>query len=163
MVSVEFELRLRPDEVIAHFKLREGAPWRALRDALDLGAVRREFSGEENFIAPYLSGTEADVEPNEFVITASNVNVRVAPDRAAQVIERLSYDVVSFSPDDRSNLDLFTESDAPTGPAAWVHIVTPSGTVGYVYGRYVRSPIDVRFRFSRVNGAWKIVSIPAGD
>jgi hypothetical protein len=91
------------------------------------------------------------------------VRLRQAPNAAAAVVEQLSYDVVVPVKDDGFNPDLFLGADSPSGIGAWAHIVTASGKTGFVYGRYVASPIGTRFFFEQVNGAWKIVGIAAGD
>ncbi len=160
-----------PDQVVRDFGLGEGVPWRALRDALRLGAVRTR---DEEFSAPYVSADDQSVEVNaiqdELVVTGLNVRVRRSPDTRAEVVDWLSYDVVSQVSNVVSNLsrpylqaNAFENDDTPSGPDAWAHIRTPSGETGYVYGRFIRSPLDWRFRFGKVAGAWKIVALAVGD
>jgi hypothetical protein len=153
-----------PQDVLAAFRVMPGAPWRKLRDALQLGIVRVE----DEFVAPYVSGPLPDgmdwgVEEDVLVVLGANVRVRILPMSSAAVIDRLSYDVVRHGPKDQLNPEVFEESDQPSGPTAWAQIVTPAGAVGYVYGRFVRSPSDWRFYFARRDGRWMVTAIVAGD
>jgi len=34
---------------------------------------------------------------------------------------------------------------------------------GYVYGRYVRRPLDYRVAFNKIDGAWKLTAFVKGD
>ena len=44
-----------------------------------------------------------------------------------------------------------------------IKIRTLSGVEGFVFGKYVRSYIDYRASFRKINGKWCIVSIVGGD
>ncbi len=159
--TINFEPSTR-ERVSRRFNLRQGVPWRALRDALTLGAVKE--GTVDTFVAPYTSASESALKGDELIITARNVRVRQSPDSGSEVVEQLTYDVVTQGANYHEfDADLFERSDMPTGRSAWAHIVTLSGKQGYVYGRYVRSPIGRRFHFERQNGVWQIAHVTAGD
>lgn len=42
-------------------------------------------------------------------------------------------------------------------------VTTDKGVIGYVSGKYVRSPIDYRAFFQQVDGKWQLTAFVAGD
>lgn len=163
-LNVHFEGVSR-DEFIRRMNLREGTPWRGLRDALRLGVTREE----EHFCAPYVFTRSSEMRLAEgepvLVITGKNVRVRARPDPSSPVIEVVSYDIVRLGPQytGENDPDLWEREEHPQGPDTWAQIRTPSGKVGYVYRKFVRHPDDTRYYFKKVDGVWKLWAIAAGD
>ena len=130
--------------------LLEDASYRGeLATALALGGV---FEGEEIFTTPYtFDRFPSDVDGYEGLVALGDaVPVYAEPDRGSARIDTLSFDVV------------LTDRDAGwvTG---WNAIELDDGKVGWVESANVRSPIDYRARFSRVEGRWRMTFFLAGD
>lgn len=45
----------------------------------------------------------------------------------------------------------------------WLKVQVPGGAMGFVRDEEVRSPLDYRAVFARVEGAWKLTALVAGD
>ena len=129
--------------------------WQELRDMLSLGAVRSSYG----FCAPYVPRKFPD-ELNAFesvVITGSDVPVRAEPNSTAAVIDHLSYDIVS-------DFSRGASWDTIEGERYhWWHIETPSGEVGYVWGKYARRPMSFEVCFDKTDGQWLMTSWSGGD
>jgi hypothetical protein len=82
-------------------------------------------------------------------IVAARVKLHAAPSIYSQSIAVLSYDLVKVQD--------------WTQDRKWVRVVSPSGAIGYVVSSYIRSPIDLRATFERVDGKWMMVGFFAGD
>jgi len=126
--------------------------WEELDSLLALGGC---FVGPDNFIAPYAFFLEIPQEScadfDCYVIVGNRVNVRVTPDMASPISFQLSYNVVRVK--DRENMRKNT----------WLEIATLDGRKGYVYKKYVRSPLDYRMSFRRNHGKWMAEGLYAGD
>lgn len=97
------------------------------------------------FCAPYsFTNFPEDLDAFEYqVIFGKNVNLRARPDAAAEVIARLSHNVVKV---DYEN-SIGDGRDEPT--YSWFKIETLGGKRGFVNAKYVRSPIDYRACFAK--------------
>ncbi len=160
-LNAGFETATR-DQVIAAEGLREGQPWQELVDALELGTTREgNGDGGHYFMAPYVSSYTNDLDGyEELAIIGRRVRLRRGPHPQAEVLALLTYDVVSIVHELDGGRDEVLSLDSP---ASWAAVRTGDGTVGYVFARYVRSPIDVRFFFEKVNGRWLLTMLAAGD
>lgn len=121
-----------------------------------LKTIKLSFISNDNnslFIAPY---TFVNF-PEEFdsyifyVCTEENVRVRELPSFDSNIIKTISY--------------LIVKPVNPPGETEgkWVNIILPDGTEGYVYGDYLRSPLDYRARFNYINEKWILEYFIAGD
>jgi hypothetical protein len=134
--------------------------WGELIDVLTLGGTfKRTEDGKRYFCTPYVFCRDSrdigklngqNISPFDYVaILKPNTPIRQNPKTDAPVVEALSYDIVKY---DRSYRN-------PT----WAKITTPTGKSGYVLERDVRSPIDYRAFFAKVNGKWTMTLFIAGD
>ncbi|HMO37786.1 MAG TPA: SH3 domain-containing protein [Saprospiraceae bacterium] len=127
----------------------ESAIWARLRQVLQGGGV---FSADRNtFTAPYYCATLPAVYDAEVfgVITGEGVRLRATPDLQGQVLKTISYDVVQIL---ETNATTATVS-GETHP--WVKVKLADGKEGYIYGKFVGSPLDYRAVFRRQpNGSW---------
>jgi len=127
--------------------------WGTLAEVLRLGGSFRKAGRGSDFWAPYVySKFPEDVDAFEYLaVTGEQVNVRQKPDPASPVISTLSFDLVK----------------APEGLSKkagdWIKIVTPGGKEGFVSGKFLRSPVDYRASFTKVNGRWMMSALVAGD
>lgn len=127
--------------------------WETLVEILRLGGSFREAGKGRDFWAPYVySNFPEDLDAFEYMaVTGENVNVRQRPDPASAVISTLSYDLVK-APD-----------GLPHKAGGWTKIITPGGEEGFVSGRFLRSSVDYRAAFTKVNGRWMMSALVAGD
>lgn len=111
------------------------------------------------FAAPYsYSHFPEELDMFEYqVIFGSNVNLRAKPDEKAEIITRLSYNIVK--------VDFLKSVTDPKDETRflWKRIETLGGKSGFVKAEFVRSPIDFRAIFEKKNGRWKLISFVAGD
>lgn len=123
--------------------------WATLGTVLALGGT---FSGDASFTAPYVSarwpqGLDAF---DHVAVLGAAVRVRESPQAGAPTLGLLDHAIVEVA-------------EPAAAAAPWVKVKLPSGQAGYVDSRMVRSPIDYRVRFARMDGRWQIVSFLAGD
>ncbi len=143
------------DDGIVEFKeawkieSRESILWDELHKVLSLGG---SFDAEGAFIAPYVfSRWPEGLDGFEYVaVTGSNVRVRIAPAPAAPIVDTVSH--------------LLLKRNGPaTEHADWVSVTLQGGRTGYINRRYVRSPIDYRAIFKKIDGRWRMTMLVAGD
>lgn len=160
---------LGPDNDLESFKRfwnldknpQQSVFWKELERVLNLGGA---FINEDpnRFQAPYVSACW----PEEYdgfthaAIVADNVPMRQTPEPNGKVIGWLSYDIVK--------LDLDQLSHAPRQKLQgeiypWVQVSTAQGQKGFVWGKYVRSPIDMRLMVEKIDGVWKLTCFLSGD
>ncbi len=134
--------------------------WTTLERLLTLGGAFEENG--RRFVAPYVFATWPD-EYDAFTyaaITGTGVRVRSAPNLQSRILTTLSYDIVEQAP--------VTENPAVSTIAGqthpWVKIISPGGEEAYVFGQYLRSPLDFRAGFEKDKyGRWQMVFLVAGD
>ena len=132
------------------------ALWDELTTLLSLGGA---FLQKDAFDAPYVSALwPPDVDPFEHAaIIGKDVKLRREANSASPVVTTLSYDIVKVDYE-RSVRDKTRE-----GHYSWVKVRTPSGTEGYVAGKYIRNAVDYRARFEKKGGRWLMTYLLAGD
>jgi hypothetical protein len=123
--------------------------WETLATVLGLGG---SFTADHQFTAPYVfSRWPRGVPAYDFVaITGNGVRARVAPEPSSEVLASLSYDIVE-------------PVDSTLAGDDWAAIRLPGGKLGFVAKRYVRSPIDYRAIFEKLDGRWQMSIFIAGD
>lgn len=132
--------------------------WGILENVLSQGGVFTD--GGSLFTAPYIFATwPQDFDAYEYVaITGSGVRVRSAPSLQSQTLTMVSYDIVK-------RLDTTTMEETIGGEThPWVKIQLPDEREGYVYGKYVHSPIGYRAAFEKQpSNKWLMTFLLAGD
>jgi hypothetical protein len=131
--------------------------WEALTVVLGMGSVR-DSENEAFASAPYVyNGWPEDVDPfTHAAIVGENVRVRSAPGLDGGVLATLSYAVVPVE-------EWTVDDPASSAPRGWARIRLADGRTGFVSQSYLRSPVDYRAGFEKVNGSWRIVFFLAGD
>lgn len=131
--------------------------WDELEKTLQLGG---SFDKDNDlFLSNYVFAT-LDEPYDPFihaVVVGSGVRYRSAPNLQSKVVGRLSYDVVEV-----------LDRNGPTATIGgetypWVKIKSLTGKEGYIFGKYIVSPIDYRAGFKKINGNWKMTFFVAGD
>lgn len=144
-------------EFNTHWKMGEARTklWGELATILSMGGSFSNVGGQKSFCAPYVySNFPEDLDANGYAaITGTNVRVRAEANLNAPIITALSYDIVQ--------LDF--ETSASGENSEWVKIIAPNGKKGYVFGKYIRRPVDYRACFEKKQGKWKMTVLIAGD
>lgn len=132
--------------------------WETLEDVLMKGGSFSE--GGKTFSAPYYYG----LFPEEYdaftygLIVGKGVRMRSAPNLRAPVVKSLSYDIVEIM-GKTASFETIGGEEHP-----WVQLKLLDGREGYVWGKYIGSPIGFRAGFSRQkNGSWLMHFFVAGD
>lgn len=123
--------------------------WETLATVLALGG---SFEPDGSFTAPYVYTQWPDAIDafDHMAVTGSSVRVRAEPNTTAPPLATLSFSIVECLPDN--------DPDKP-----WVAIRLSDGKTGYIDRRYVRSSVDYRASFSKIDGRWQMTFFLAGD
>ncbi len=133
--------------------------WQELKTILELGGGFFE-NDSKRFIAPYLFVTEKIEDAfTEGAVLGKNVRLRAAADSGSEILESLTYDKVRLPVTSMAPVEETINGERHP----WLKAVTAEGTEGYVYGKYIRIPIDFRAIFEQQNGRWMMVAFVAGD
>jgi hypothetical protein len=138
------------------WKLQDGdkSPlWAELGLVLALGGA---FQGDNLFAAPYVFTSNKVDAYEQAVVLGTNVRVRAEPRVGSPVLATLSFDIVRLSQAARSRL-------TPEQAEEWTAVELQGGRTGYIASRYVRSPIDYRALFNKIDGRWRMTAFVAGD
>ena len=118
------------------------------------------FTGEgakkmSNFAAPYIySSWPEDLDAfDHFAITGTDVNLRKEGRADAEVVGKLSHNIVKIEG------DIGNDGKTPE----WRRVTTLGGLTGYVHRDYVRSSVDYRAGFEKKRGRWVMTFFLAGD
>ena len=151
------------DAFIATWQLDTAAQssqlWKELSTALELGGGFSK-NGENVFMAPWLFVTSRIDDPYaDGAIIGKGVRIRESADSNGKIRGSLTYDKVTV------NYEGTPPKTEVIGKETrqWFKVNTSSGLSGYVYGKYVRLPVDYRVIFEKIEGRWKVVSFIAGD
>ena len=123
--------------------------WEALAAVLSLGGT---FAPDGTFTAPYVF-TKWPREKDAFTHIAAigaGVRVRSFPSAASPVVGTLDCSIVEL-----------VESSAVE--TKWVQVRVGPGRTGFADSRFLRSPIDYRINFAKLDGRWRVVFFLAGD
>lgn len=133
--------------------------WQALGDVLKLGGAFGKNSNYE-FCAPYLFFTVDDFEDpfTQGVITGEGVRIRAEANSTSKVIANISWEKVNLMYQDRAK-----EETIDGESYSWKKIQLADGQEGFVYGKFLRVPVDYRIWLKKTNEQWKIQSFLAGD
>lgn len=122
--------------------------WEELDQLLKLGCAANNQGG---LTIPWYFEQHIDQvdSMSGMLVTGEKVPLLAAPDPKGQVIETISWDVVTLTalkPDD-----------------PFQHVVTTAGKEGYIATDKLRSLLDYRLLATSRNGKWSVVSLVAGD
>ena len=155
VLSKDVKLSFGGDAGSADFKTlwKPDAPdsvlWETLATVLALGGT---FAADGTFTAPYVfAAWPEDRDAFSFMAAiGSGIRVRSAPSSTAPVVDALDFAIVEIV-------------EPTAADAKWVRIRLPPDRIGFVDRRLLRSPIDYRINFAKLDGRWQVVSFLAGD
>jgi hypothetical protein len=126
---------------------RHSKLWDTLATILALGG---SFDGADHFEAPYVfSRWPKDLDAFEHLaVVGHQVRLRAAPSTDAAVLATVDFAVLERA-----------------GPDAggWVPVKASGGAKAFVARAFVRSPLEHRLIFGRVDGRWMVTALVAGD
>jgi len=134
--------------------------WQHLRDVLELGGIYTD-SSLNSYTAPYTFFLQLENPYTQKAIVGTQVRIRSLPQLNSPVIGSLTHQVVSILP--------YPEDQMPIRESigddiyVWERIRTAAGIEGYVFGKYLRSPLDFRTHFTYSNGTWLMTYWISGD
>ncbi len=145
--------------------------WKVAEHLLILGGSK--YHKESNsYWLPYTftdwDKLKGNYEPYEHsLITGTKVNVRNEPNiTTSKVVAQLNYDIVQL-PINKSyeTKDQHQEIEPNyMGGLSWEYICTLDNKIcGFVYWKFVTSPIGYRLGLTKTNSQWKITHLVAGD
>jgi hypothetical protein len=107
------------------------------------------------FAAPYIySSWPEDLDAfDHFAITGTDVNLRKEGRADAEVVGKLSHNIVKIEG------DIGNDGKTPE----WRRVTTLGGLTGYVHRDFVRSSVDYRAGFEKKRGRWVMTFFLAGD
>jgi hypothetical protein len=123
--------------------------WETLASVLALGGT---FAPDGTFTAPYVFSTwpqEKDAFAHMAAI-GTGIRVRSSPGVTSPVVDTLDYSIVEIV-------------EFPAADVQWVQVKLAQGRKGFVDSRYLRSPIDYRIHFAKLDGRWQVLLFLAGD
>jgi hypothetical protein len=128
--------------------------WEELGDLLRLGGTfQTDPQGRRRFCAPYVYSAYPSDAADPFqslVVIVDRAELHEKPDPDSSVIGVLGYNIVTIEA-------------VKNPPPGWRKVRTAGGKVGWIQQRFVRSHIDYRACFEKVDGDWKMVLLVAGD
>ena len=123
--------------------------WEKLAAVLSLGGT---FASDGTFTAPYVF-TKWPQDKDAFTHMAAvgtAVRVRSSESTASTVLAALDYSIVEVV-------------ESPAEESKWVQVRLGPNRTGYVDSRFLRSPIDYRINFAKLDGRWQVIFFLAGD
>lgn len=123
--------------------------WETLASVLSLGGA---FAVDGSFTAPYVFAHWPRTLDafDHLAVIGTGVRLRKTPSLSGEILASLDFSIVALA-------------EAWDPEAEWVKVGLKDGRTGYIQGRYLRSPLDYRIRFERVDGRWQATLFLAGD
>lgn len=135
--------------------------WHELARVLEHGGAFVPVNESRVFIAPYVSARFPD-EYDSFeyaAVTGENVKVRKSPSSTGEIAATVSHEIVYVRPNrDEDKAETIGGESHP-----WIPVVLWNGVEGFIYGKYVRSPLGWRAGFEKQDGKWKMTFFLSGD
>lgn len=121
--------------------------WVELGKVLKMGG---SFSNKTTFVAPYVFSEWPENQDafENWAVIAKDVNIRAKPSTSAAVLKKVSYEILPIE---------FSENEQ------WVTVKLAQGKKGYIASQYIRSSVDYRAFFEKINGRWQMTVFIAGD
>ncbi len=143
--------------------------WYYMNRALSMpGCYTNSFSGDtSDYSIPYVFCVQPEKNEDVFsmaLITGKDVALKQSPNLASKTLLMLNYNIGSFVSNTSGTLR--TKGKTKVGRPTWYQIQIPNGKKkikGWVYYKYIYSPIDYRLILGKEAGQWLIQAFVAGD
>ncbi len=136
---------------------RKSEIWQEIKNAIEIGGT---FEDDNNYWTPYVftNFPEAyDVFENAAVVGTA-VRMRDKPSLKGEIIAELDYEIVKLT-----NTEGQQRETIGNEIHYWNEVIRQNNQKGYIYGKYLRSPIDYRIGMTNDSGKWLIDIFVAGD
>ena len=104
-----------------------------------------------------------EYEYSTVIVLGQGVNVRAAPNLAAEVVGILSNELVKVDQSEREKQYEQNSEDIANPIQGWTPVILPNQVRGYVFNRYAYQPLDPRALFEKIDGQWQLIRVLAGD
>tara|TARA_R110000751_G_scaffold62520_5_gene129038 strand:+ start:58599 stop:59306 length:708 start_codon:yes stop_codon:yes gene_type:complete len=133
--------------------------WEVVENILLIGGPSFDGSSDKNsYYLPFTftNWPEQYDAFEHYLVYGTNVNVRDQPSTTnSEVLGQLSYQIVQIT---NPEGEMLSENND------WLHITTVDNKLsGYVYRKFLISPIGYRMGFTKTENGWKINMLVAGD
>jgi hypothetical protein len=144
----EFEQEWQPDDPDSEL-------WGTLQDVLALGGAFT--AGGRQFCAPYVYSKwpEGVDRSANLAVIGKGVKLHTSCAENTPMVASLEYDLVSWNNS--------THETVTKGGKEWAQVKTADGKTGCVLDDYVRSPLDYRACFEKIQGQWKLTVLAEGE
>ena len=163
-VSMSFDVEQDKEEFIANWNLDDttatSSIWNVLLETIHTGGL---FSSTEFnfFICPYTFLLDVEDPYMQKAIVGTEVRIRDRPGLGGTVLGSLNYEIVETLP---INPDEPVVEESIGGEThSWEKVKTSRGIIGYVYGKFLKSPLDFRAFFTFQQDKWMLTTFVAGD
>lgn len=163
-IAMSFDMEQDKSEFIANWNLDDttttSSIWKVLMETVQTGGL---FSSSEFnfFICPYTFLLDVEDPYMQKAIVGTEVRIRDRPGLGSTVLGSLNYEVVEtlpLNPDDS-----LVEETIGGETHSWEKVKTSRGIIGYVYGKFLKSPLDFRAFFTFQQDKWILTTFVAGD
>ena len=132
--------------------------WAEMEAILRLGGAFYD-KNNNSFYAPYLFMLEDIDDPfTQSIVVGEKVRLRDKASSSGKIITLLNWDLVEFVHQEEQ-----FEETIGGEKHFWQKVKTENDATGFVYGKYVRSPIDFRAGFTKYDEQWMMSLFIAGD
>ncbi|MEO1433964.1 MAG: SH3 domain-containing protein [Bacteroidota bacterium] len=130
-----------------------------LERLLDLGGTY-DNKDRQIYTMPYVFTTwPEDYDAFQYAaIVGEGVRMRDEPSTKGARIGSLSYDIVRLTGNQTDDFDTIGRDSYP-----WMELELADGTKGWVWAKYVYSPIDFRAGWEQTEDSWQLFFFVAGD
>jgi hypothetical protein len=160
-VKVSFEGENGTEDLKKHWALNKNANkseiWQTLKNAIAIGGT---FQDDNNYWTPYVFTTfPSQYDVYEYAaIVGKAVSMRNQPSLKGEVMAELDYEIVKLT-----NSEGEKEEIIDGEKHYWYEVIRQDNQKGYIYGKYLRRPVDYRIGMTYTSGRWLIDTFVAGD
>lgn len=163
-IAMSFDMEQGREEFIADWNLDDSTAtssiWKVLLETVQTGGL---FSSSEFnfFITPYTFLLDVEDPYMHKAIVGTEVRIRDRPGLGSSVLGSLNYEVVEILP--LGPEETLVEESIGGETHKWEKVKTSRGIIGYVYGKFLKSPLDFRAFFTFQHDKWILTTFVAGD
>ena len=136
---------------------RKSEIWQEIKNAIEIGGT---FENDNRYWTPYVF-TKFPEAYNTFehaAVVGNFVRMRDKPSLQGEIIAELDYEIVKLTNVADQKRETFGDETH-----YWNEVIRQNNQKGYIYGKYLRSPIDYRMGMTNDSGKWLITVFVAGD
>ena len=131
--------------------------WQEIKSAIEIGGT---FENDNRYWTPYVfTNFPEPYDAFEYsAVIGTAVRMRDQPSLKGEIIAELDYEIVKLI-----NVEGQKQETIGNEIHYWNEVIRQNNQKGYIYGKYLRSPIDYRMGLTNESGKWLINTFVAGD